>query len=176
MKLLLSLALVTTYLDGLDSGLMGIKTAMRTLRLTLKRQWFDMIASGEKPEEYREPGKWIASRVNANKEYDVVEFANGYGPNVPRCVVEYRGYDWSTGNPAWGAVPGKKYIVIRLGAVLSVWRPEALTVTTASVFDSIMQEIAEGRAVVQNWCSRGSLPRKHWRTHSPNTEASRGER
>ncbi|MEY4246323.1 MAG: hypothetical protein RLZZ245_3908 [Verrucomicrobiota bacterium] len=94
--------------------------ALRVLRLTLKRQWFDMIASGEKREEYREQGKWIDSRVNANKEYDVVEFKNGYGPDVPCCVVEYLGYDWAAGNPAWGAVPGKFYKVIRLGRVISL--------------------------------------------------------
>ena len=94
--------------------------ALRVLRLTLKRKWFDMIASGEKREEYREQGKWIDSRVNANKEYDVVEFKNGYGPDVPCCVVEYLGYDWAAGNPAWGAVPGKLYKVIRLGRVISL--------------------------------------------------------
>lgn len=92
----------------------------RILRLTLKRRWFDMIASGEKEEEYREHGKWIASRVNANKTYDVVEFSNGYGPDVPRCVVEYLGYDWAEGNPKWGAIPGKHYVVIHLGKVLSI--------------------------------------------------------
>lgn len=104
-----------------DSGSDGSSCcALRVLRLTLKRKWFDMIASGEKREEYREQGKWIASRVNANKEYDVVEFKNGYGPRVPCCVVEYLGYDWATGNPAWGAVPGKLYKVIRLGRVISL--------------------------------------------------------
>lgn len=94
-------------------------SAGRVLRLTLKRRWFEMIASGEKREEYREPGKWIGSRLNANKSYDVVEFSNGYGPNVPRCVVEYLDYDWTEGNPEWGAIPGKRYVVIRLGRVIS---------------------------------------------------------
>ena len=93
---------------------------LRALRLTLKKKWFDMIASGEKREEYREQGKWIDSRVNANKDYNVVEFANGYGPDVPCCVVEYLGYDWATGNPEWGAIPGKLYKVIYLGRVLSL--------------------------------------------------------
>lgn len=93
---------------------------LRVLRLTLKRKWFDMIASGEKREEYREQGQWIDSRVNANKEYDVVEFKNGYGPDVPTCVVEYRGYDWRPGFAAWGAEPGKRYKVIYLGRVLSL--------------------------------------------------------
>ena len=93
---------------------------LRVLRLTLKKKWFDMIASGEKREEYREQGKWIDSRVNANKEYDVVEFKNGYGKNAPICVVEYRGYDVKPGFPAWGAESGKRYKVIYLGRVLSL--------------------------------------------------------
>jgi hypothetical protein len=99
---------------------------LRVLRLTLKKKWFGMIASGEKCEEYREQGKWIDSRVNANKEYDAVEFKNGYGPNVPTCVVEYLGYDWATGNAAWGAVPGKLYKVIRLGRVISLHNARAM--------------------------------------------------
>lgn len=109
---------------------------LRVLRLTLKRQWFDMIASGEKTEEYREQGKWIDSRVNANKEYDVVEFKNGYGPDVPCCVVEYLGYDWATGNAAWGAVPGKLYKVIRLGRVLSLHNAHAQPPATGASADT----------------------------------------
>ncbi len=61
-----------------------------------------------------------------NKEYDVVEFRNGYGPGVPCCVVEYLGYDWAAGNPAWGAVPGKLYKVIRLGRVISQHNAESI--------------------------------------------------
>ncbi len=53
-------------------------SAVRVLRLTLKRKWFDMVANGEKKEEYRQPSKWILSRLE-NKEYDRVEFKNGYG-------------------------------------------------------------------------------------------------
>jgi len=114
-------SLDSTAISGCEQGLV---VHLRVLRLTLKRRWFDMIASGEKREEFREQGKWIDSRVNANKEYDVVEFKNGYGPNVPTCVVEYRGYDWATGNPAWGAEPGKRYKVIYLGRVLSLHNAE----------------------------------------------------
>jgi hypothetical protein len=78
-----------------------------------------MIASGEKREEYRKPGKWIAARVNTSKSYAVVEFSNGYGSNVPKCVVEYLGYTWAEGNPEWGAIPGQRHVVIRLGRVIS---------------------------------------------------------
>lgn len=35
---------------------------MKTLHLTLKKKWFDMIASGEKKEEYRDLKKYWAKR------------------------------------------------------------------------------------------------------------------
>lgn len=36
---------------------------MKTLHLTLKKKWFDMIASGEKEEEYREIKAYWATRL-----------------------------------------------------------------------------------------------------------------
>jgi len=92
--------------------------ALRVLRLTLKRKWFDMIASGEKREEYREVGPWINSRIHG-KKYDVVEFKNGYGTSVPTVIVEYKGAMHGTGKPEWGAIPGKHYLVLCLGKVIS---------------------------------------------------------
>lgn len=91
---------------------------LRVLRLTLKRKWFDMIASGEKREEYREPGNWIMSRLTG-KDYDVVEFANGYGVNVPRVTCQYLGWTRGGGRPEWGASQDRHYVVIRLGEVIS---------------------------------------------------------
>jgi hypothetical protein len=93
--------------------------AGRVLRLTLKRKWFDMIASGRKREEYRTPGKWILSRLEG-RDYDVIEFKNGYGPNVPTMLVEYRGWKRSSGLRDWGAQPSVEYATIKLGRVLSL--------------------------------------------------------
>jgi len=88
------------------------------LRLTLKRKWFDMIARGEKKEEYRAPSKWILSRL-LDKNYDLVEFRNGYAPDAPMVAVEYLGWAFAAeGRPEWGAVPEKRYVTIRLGRVL----------------------------------------------------------
>lgn len=95
--------------------------AARVLRLTLKRKWFDMIARGEKWEEYRSPKRWIMSRLEG-KEYDRVEFKNGYGPKVPKMEVEYCGWSIDFGKPSWGA-GGEKLVVIRLGRVLSLTNP-----------------------------------------------------
>ena len=109
----------------MESPILTLKAPLQVLRLTLKRRWFDMIAAGIKREEYRLPGAWILSRLGG-KEYDRIEFKNGYGPDVPCCVVEYLGYDLATGNPAWGAVPGTLYKVIRLGRVISLHNAEAI--------------------------------------------------
>ena len=90
-------------------------SAPRVLRLTLKRKWFDMIASGEKCEEYRAPGKWILSRLEG-KEYDKIEFKNGYG-DVPTIEVEYLGWSYGTGRPEWGGT-GERVAVIYIGRIL----------------------------------------------------------
>ncbi len=64
------------------------------------------MVTGEKKFEYRNPSKWIKSRlwklkgkicdaqvpVYEKKEYDLVEFTNGYGSDKPRFTVEYLGF------------------------------------------------------------------------------------
>lgn len=98
------------------------QVSLRVLRLTLKRRWFDMIAAGIKRDEYRVPSDWILSRL-IGKQYDVVEFSNGYGKHVPKVVVQYRGWHRNQGRvkPEWGGIPGQRYVVIRLGSVLSIF-------------------------------------------------------
>lgn len=102
-----------------SGSLHPICSAARVLRLTLKKRWFDMIASGVKKEEYREIKDWIISRLHG-KTYDVVEFSNGYGAHVPKVTVEYLGWHRGPGLPEWGATWQKApYAVIRLGRILS---------------------------------------------------------
>jgi hypothetical protein len=93
-------------------------TPRRTLRLTLKKQWFDLIASDIKKEEYRKIKPWITSRLH-DKTYDVVEFVNGYGPQAPKIIVEYLGWGTGVGRSDWGATPGESTIIIRLGKILT---------------------------------------------------------
>lgn len=62
------------------------------LKLTVTKQWFALYRSNEKKEEFRKPGKWIESRL-LNKEYDFVQFTNGYGKNRPCIMLEYKGYN-----------------------------------------------------------------------------------
>lgn len=94
---------------------------LRVLRLTLKRQWFDMIASGVKLEEYRQPSRWILSRLEG-KQYDQIEFKNGYGPNVPTIVVQYLDWSYGYGRREWGggSTPGQPLIVINFGDIISL--------------------------------------------------------
>ena len=92
-------------------------TKTRVLKLTLKKKWFDMVASGERKEDYRPPSQWIISRLEG-REYDRIEFSHGYGPNVPKIDVEYLGCTFDRGNPEWGAGP-KRMVIIRLGRVLT---------------------------------------------------------
>ena len=63
------------------------------LPLVLEGTWFDMIASGEKREEYRDAKRyWITRFRNWTKPaYErntlpVVEFRRGYAPQAPRIA------------------------------------------------------------------------------------------
>lgn len=122
---------------------------MKTLHLTLKKKWFDLVGNG-KPEEYRDLNMFWAKRLcnriptphgghlspinsvllgesleewkkftggcSPFNEYDSVLFANGgHFGNVPKKTFAFRGIEIREGNPEWGAEPGKKYFVIKLG-------------------------------------------------------------
>ena len=108
---------------------------MKTLTLSLKRQWFEKIKSGEKKEEYRECSEyWITrfanlcvffeykfvdhhrkmiscDRLNCNK----LVFTLGY-PKVDdterRLVFKNPRIRIGHGRPEWGAELGKNYFVI----------------------------------------------------------------
>lgn len=64
----------------------------RILRLNLVRKFFDQIAIGEKREEYRDRSDYWKTRLEG-REYDIVRFRNGYGPDVPEMDVEWKGID-----------------------------------------------------------------------------------
>jgi hypothetical protein len=103
---------------------------MKVLHLTLKKKWFDMIASGEKKEEYREmkpywqkrlvkDGYWHSQRV---KDFDIIRFRLGYAKNAPTMDFEFKGgYPSDYGVPEWG---GKEHtsariFVLKLGERIS---------------------------------------------------------
>lgn len=116
------------------------------LRLTLTKKWFDMIASGEKKEEYREIKQFWSSRllwheyrlvtcVNSLKDYiemasedpfssgvfrrdfEFIEFKNGYRKNARKIMVECSGITYGQANPEWSDNWQGDVYIIKLGKV-----------------------------------------------------------
>lgn len=99
----------------------------KKLVLPLKKQWFDMIRSGEKPEDYREITNYWIVRFGVKKntetgewdlhlfDFDEVEFTLGY-PRLDetdkRMIFRNPKLRIGKGNPKWGAQEGKEYFVI----------------------------------------------------------------
>lgn len=92
----------------------------KILHLTLKKQWFDMIASGEKREEYRETKLYWRQRLEDGdqfKHYDVIKFRNGYKSDSPAMFVRLVGIEIGIGKREWGAPIDFVYKLI-LGDIL----------------------------------------------------------
>lgn len=84
-----------------------------TLHLVLKKKWFDLISSGEKPEEYREKTPYWEKRIwNKRKEIGSVCFHCGYTNIIYYSDVDY--ISIGKGKEEWGAVRGKEYYIIKL--------------------------------------------------------------
>ena len=97
---------------------------MKTLKLVLKRKWYDMISSGEKKEEYREISPYWKRQIMELRwwepfprvrEFDSVTFYLGYAKDRPSMTFKIEGISVGEGREDWGAEPGKKYFVIKLG-------------------------------------------------------------
>lgn len=67
-----------------------MRTEPRILNLTIKREYFDLIKSGEKKVEYRKISQYYVSRFK-NRTYDRVIFRNGYAADSPRICMEVIG-------------------------------------------------------------------------------------
>lgn len=116
---------------------------MKILELTVTKQWFDMILSGIKLEEYREiKHYWVQRLLKLNdpeskmlpqfanrlrkvdlpgfcvpKEYDAIRFTNGYGKSRPSFLIECKGINIGIGCKEWGA-PEEKVFILKLGRIL----------------------------------------------------------
>jgi hypothetical protein len=97
---------------------------MSTLHLTLKRQWFEMIQSGEKKEEYREIKPHWTSRLWKDdsvwsdfRHYTHIQFTNGYSKNSPSFTIECNGIRIGRGNPEWGAPTDRDVFILSLGKI-----------------------------------------------------------
>lgn len=71
-----------------------------TLFLILTGKWFDMIASGEKKEEYREITPYWEKRL-FGKMYDDVLFQHGYSKNARRMRFKCEKIEKKNANPVW---------------------------------------------------------------------------
>lgn len=91
-----------------------INRESKILYLTLKKQWFDLINSGNKTEEYREIKPYWTKRLEDLK-YDFVEFRHGYSSDAPKMLFAIKDITISTGKIEWGAEKDVKYYVIKLG-------------------------------------------------------------
>ena len=115
---------------------------MKTLHLTLKKKWFDMIKAGIKKEEYREIKPYWINRlckplpmsvidggdlVNNHsgrnydlKKFDQISFRNGYSKNAPTMLVKLE--DIKFGNPKCGwcepGETGKEVFILKLGTII----------------------------------------------------------
>ena len=91
------------------------------LTLPIKAKWFDMIASGEKREEYRTISPYYNSRFFARRGCGAfwMRFRNGYRTDSPlmECLVSVR---IDEGAEQWGAVPGLKYYVLLIYSVVII--------------------------------------------------------
>lgn len=83
------------------------------LHLVLKHQWFDMIASGEKHDEYRDRTPYWKKRIwDRRHEIDEIVFHRGYtSETMTKKVVEIVE---DAGKEEWGAKPRVVYYVITM--------------------------------------------------------------
>lgn len=92
----------------------------KTLHMTLKREWFVKILSGEKTEEYRAIKPHWTKKLA--KQYDTITFRNGYDSDSPVMVVQYFGYSIKHIDLP-GMVSGEVF-ALKLGRVLDAKRCE----------------------------------------------------
>ncbi len=96
------------------------------LIMPIKKEWYDMILSGEKKEEYREIKPYYESRLPINFGYvfDGARLRTAYrfDPDIQKSVetshrteVMFRnGY----GREEWGAVKDREYFILTIHEIL----------------------------------------------------------
>lgn len=131
------------FMEMLMSGWQTVDDEVLFLRL--QKKWFDMIAKGEKKEEYRDLSRYWAIRLlpehkreqvlhdwnpaptrnlvafhQPKKPWQYALFVNGYASTSPAVLVEF--FQLAATNvtkPEWGGQPGKPCFAIHLESVLN---------------------------------------------------------
>lgn len=83
---------------------------MKILDLVLKGCWYDMIAKGEKREEYREIKPYWENRLTI-KDFTHVRFRRGYTNTTMLFRID--SITIGKGNPQWGAPEDKEVFIIK---------------------------------------------------------------
>ena len=87
------------------------------ITLPIKKQWFDMILSGEKKEEYRDYTQYYLSRFGAYFGKQItIRLRNGYRKDSPSAICKVIPH-YKTGRAEWGAETGTKYITLEIQSV-----------------------------------------------------------
>lgn len=95
------------------------------LTLPIQKQWYDMILSGEKKEEYREIKPYYTSRfshlwgtsfLDGKTEREIV-FRNGYNKDSPTFIAVCT-IDEGVGNPKWGADYGVRVYRLHIKRII----------------------------------------------------------
>jgi len=115
----------------------------KILHLTIEKKWFEMIASGEKKEEYRALSQYWIKRLlehsnikssdniheflneNNNKDFcfkrfDYVHFFNGgyFSEKLPNFMVKLESISIGFPNPQWIYEPSMKCLILKLGEIV----------------------------------------------------------
>lgn len=92
---------------------------MKILDLPLKKEWYEMIESGEKKEEYREVKPYWTKRLfnedGSYKKFDAIKFRYGYTKRTMMFEHEGTLYARYRGVEKWGARPDTPYHTIKIG-------------------------------------------------------------
>ena len=105
---------------------MNAKGDNEMLTLPIKKEWFDMILTGDKKEEYREIKPYYTKRfqkigliddngIETNKKVDIA-LRNGYSANDPTMNVSVS-MRIGQGKKEWGAEEGIRYYCIEINRI-----------------------------------------------------------
>lgn len=90
------------------------------LTFPIKKQWFDMIATGEKKEEYRDLSHFYINRLGKHKGDIInVKLLNGYSSKSPYIIIKCE-VTTGEGVKEWGATPYKFYFVLKIIEILEI--------------------------------------------------------